>query len=79
MLVEVIRKVVEDAGAGPDEFHGLQHDLTIVHGERGDGIVGVEGRVQARTGEDDPIAFVAWREPRSWWSGVSGSCDAPAK
>ena len=64
VLAEVIREMMEDAGARPDELHGLQHDLAIVHAERGDGIVRVERRVQARTREDDPIAFARRGKPQ---------------
>ena len=44
---------------GPMSSDGLQHDLTIVHAKRCDGIIRVKGRVQARPGEDDATALGA--------------------
>ena len=59
MLAEVRGEVMKNAGAGPDEFRGLQHDLTIVHAKRCDGIIRVKGRVQARPGKNDATALAA--------------------
>ncbi len=63
MLPEVGGEMVKDAGALPDEFHGLHHDFAIAHVQRHDGVVRVKRGVEARPGEDNPAALGGRREP----------------
>src|SRR5260370_38699396 len=56
--------MVKDAGALPDEFHGLHHDLAIAHVQGGDWVIWVKRGVEARPGEDNPTALGGRREPQ---------------